>query len=425
MIQPCTLKTVIAYASTAGNRTIELRNSSNAIITSTVINMAVGANTLNLNFALNVGTGYRLGLNSASAVNLFRTSAGGPAYPTNIGGLVDFTGTSAATAGYYYFYYNWQLQKNACTSTPIAVTASIGTGPTLTVNSPTVCSGQSTNLTAGGATTYSWSSGQTTSSIAVTPTASASYTVYGTTSSCTSSLVSSISVNPNPTVTVNSATVCSGQSTNLIATGATTYSWSSGQSTSSIAVTPTATTSYSVTGYSGACSNTQVSNITVNPNPTVTVNSPGICTGQTATITANGASSYTFNPGAITGNPIAVSPTTTTTYTVTGANGNCIGSAISTISVSLCTGVQEIPSVLPNVISVYPNPAENYIEVLNTVTTDKVRINLYDVTGKLITTKETIYYKEIIDISKYARGLYFVEIMNGDNRIYRTKIIKQ
>ncbi len=561
--QPCTLKTVIAYASTAGNRTIELRNSSNAIITSTVINMAIGTNTLNLNFALPIATGLRLGLNAASTVNLFRTSAGGPAFPLNIGGLLDIQGTSAATAGYFYFFYNWQVQKNACTSAAVAVTASVGTGPTLTVNSPTICNGQSTNLTAGGATTYSWSSGQTTSSIAVTPTASTSYTVYGTLSSCTNSLVSNIIVNSNPTVTVNSATTCSGQSINLIASGATTYSWSSGQSTSSIVVSPVTSTSYSVTGYNGSCSNTQVSNVTVNPNPivtvnsaticngqsttlnasgattyswssgqstssisvspatstsysvtgyngscsntqisnitvnpnptvsvtsgticsgqtanltasgattyswssgqstsgisvspststsytvtgyngfcsnsmvstvlvnanpTVTVNSPVICTGQTATVIANGATSYTFNPGAITGSAIAVNPTVTTTYTVTGMSGNCTGSAISTISVSPCTGVQEIASVMPNVVNVYPNPAENYIEVYNTVTTDKVNINIYDVTGKLITTKETNYYKELIDMSKFAKGLYFVEIMKGDNRIYRTKIIKQ
>ena len=562
--QPCTLKTVIAYASTAGNRTIELRNSSNAIITSTVINMVIGTNTLNLNFALPVATGLRLGLNSASAVNLFRTNSGAPAYPMNIGGLLDITGTSAATAGYLYFYYNWQIQKNACTSAPVAVTASVGAGPTLTVNSPTICSGQSVNLTAGGATTYSWSSGQTTSSIVVTPTTATSYTVYGTTSSCTNSLVSSISVNPNPTVSVNSATVCSGQSVSLIATGATTYSWSSGQSTSSISITPTASTSYSVTGYNGTCSNIKVSNITVNPNPTVsvnsaticngqsvnltasgatsyswssgqttssisvsptttvsysvtgttgvcantqisnitvnpnptvsvnsaticngqsanltasgaatyswssgqttsgisvnpttntsysvtgyngtcsniqvsnvlvnptpvvTVNSPSICVGQTATLIANGATTYTFNPGSITGNPIAVSPTVSTTYTVSGSNSfNCSSVAVSNILVNLCTSVEEIAAVTPNVINVYPNPAENYLEVYNTVTSNKVTINLYDVTGKLITTKEGTFYKEYVDISKYAKGLYFVEVMNGDKRIFRTKIIKQ
>jgi hypothetical protein len=283
------------------------------------------------------------------------------------------------------------------------------------------------NLTATGSTSYSWSSGQTTSSIAVTPTASTSYSVTGTTGSCSNIKVSSITVNPNPTVTVNSATICNGQSTNLTASGATTYSWSSGQTTSSISVSPSGNTTYSVTGFNGTCSNLQVSNIIVNPTPTITVNSPVICVGQTATITGNGASTYTFNPGNITGNPIAVSPTVSTTYTVTGANAfNCSSSAVSTISVSLCTGVEEITNTTtPNVISIFPNPADSYIEIYNTVTTDKTTINVYDVTGKLITTKEADFYKEYIDMSKFAKGLYFVEVMNGEKRIYKTKIIKQ
>lgn len=428
VLQPCTLKTVIAYASTAGNRTIELRNSANVVITNTVINMTVGTNTLNLNFNLPVGTGYRLGLSSTSAINLFRTSAGGPVFPTNIGGLVNLTGTSAATAGYFYFYYNWQLQKANCVSAPVAVTATVSSGPSLTVNSPSVCSGQVVNLTAGGATTYSWSSGQTTSSIAVTPTTATSYTVYGTTSSCTNSLVSNITVNANPTVvvTVNSSTICNGQSTSINASGASTYSWSSGQTTASISVNPSSSTSYSVTGYTGSCSNTQVTSIVVNPTPSITVNSPNICTGQTATLSGTGASSYTFNPSGITSNPAAVSPTATTTYTVIGTNAfNCSSSAISTVSVSLCTGVQEIPAVVESAIKVYPNPAENYLEIFNTISTSKTTVNVYDVTGKLITTKEVIFYKEYVDISKYSKGLYFIEIMEGDKRIFKSKIVKQ
>ncbi len=495
--QPCTLRSVIAYASVAGNRTIELRNSANAIITSTVINMVVGANTLNLNFALPVATGLRLGLNSASAVNLFRTNSGGPAYPLNIGGLLDIQGTSAATAGYFYFYYNWQVQKDACTSAAIPVTATVSPGPALAVNSSTICNGQSTNLTVSGATTYSWSSGQTTSVISVTPGTTTSYTVYGTTSSCTSSSITSVVVNPNPTVTVNSAVICNGQSTNLTASGAATYSWSSGQTTSSISVSPASNTSYTITGYNGTCSNAQVSNVTVNPlpfvsastptaiicsgqtitiyasgastytwntgpiassilvappvnttytvtgtsaagcdnisvvtitvnaTPTVSVNSATMCSGQTTTLIANGATSYTFNPGAIVGNSIAFSPTVTTTYTVDGGTGNCFGSSTSIITVNVCTGVQEIPSNAPETISVFPNPADDYIIIYNTVTTNVVTINVYDVTGKLITTKNGDFYKEYIDVSKFAKGLYFVEIMNGTTRIYKTKIVKQ
>lgn len=426
VIQPCTLRTVVAYASVAGNRTIELRNSANVVITNTVINMAVGANTLTLNFPLTVGTGFRLGLSSTSAINLFRTSAGGPTFPSNIGGLVDLTGTSAATPGYFYFYYNWQLQKNACTSAPVAVTATVGSTPTVAATSATICNGQSANITASGATTYSWSSGQTTSGILVSPTLTTVYTVTGTTGSCIGTRTTAVTVNPNPTVSATSATICNGQNANISASGATTYSWSSGQTTSGISVSPSTTTSYSVTGTTGSCSNTQVASVVVNPTPVVTVNSPNICTGQTATLTGAGAASYTFNPGAITTNPAAVSPTTNTTYTVIGTNSfNCSSSAISTVSVSLCTGVQEIATATPNMINVYPNPAENYIEIFNTVTSDKISINLYDVTGKLIVSKQTTLYKDQIDMSKYSKGLYFVEIMDGDTRIFKTKLVKQ
>jgi Zn-dependent metalloprotease len=424
VLQPCTLKTVVMYASTAGNRTVELRNSSNTIITSTVVNLAIGANTVNVNIPLSVGTGFRLGLNSASAVNLFRNSAGA-VYPYNIGGLVSITGSSAGTPGYFYFYYNWQVQKNACLSPAVAVTASIGTGPALTVNSATICNGQTANLTVSGAATYSWSSGQTTSTISVNPSATTSYTVFGTTSSCTSSTVTSVMVNPNPTVTVNSATICSGGSTNLVASGASTYSWSTGAGTSGISVSPGSTTTYTVTGYTGSCSNSQVANVTVNPNPTVSVNSATICTGQSATLTANGASSYTFNPGNITGSAIVISPTVSTTYTVTGDNGNCSGNAISSVVVNLCTGVQEIPTSMPEQISIYPNPAGDYLMIINTLTSGIYSINVYDVTGKLITSKEAGFYREHIDVSHFARGMYLVEVLQNGKRIYKTKIVKE
>jgi hypothetical protein len=110
---------------------------------------------------------------------------------------------------------------------------------------------------------------------------------------------------------------------------------------------------------------------------------------------------------------------------VIGTNSfNCSSTAVSSVSVSLCTGVQEVSATVESVINIYPNPAENYIEVYNTISTTKTTINVYDVTGKLITTKESVLYKEYIDMSKFAKGLYFVEVMNGDKRIYKTKIIK-
>ena len=332
VLQPCTLLTTVMYASTAGNRTVELRNSANAVITSTVVNLAIGANTVNLNFALTPGTGYRLGLSNTSAVNLYRNSTGA-VYPYNIGGLVSITASSAGTPGYFYFFYNWQVRKSDCVSAPVAVTATISAGPSLTVNSATICNGQTANLIANGATSYSWSSGQTSGNINVSPASTTNYTIYGTSSSCTNSLTTSVVVNPNPTVTVNSATICSGNNASLIASGATSYMWSSGPTTSSITVSPSTTTTYTVTGLNGTCTGASLATVMVNPSPTVTVNSATICTGSVANLIASGASTYSWNTGS-TASSLTVSPTSTTTYTVTGFSGSCTNVKTAIVNVN-------------------------------------------------------------------------------------------
>lgn len=423
VVQPCTLKTVVMYASTAGNRTVELRNSANTIITSTVVNLAIGANTVNLNFPLNIGTGFRLGLNSASAVNLYRNSAGA-VYPYNIGGLVSVTGSSAGTPGYFYFFYNWQVQKNNCVSAPVAVTATISPGTPITVNTPTICSGQSANLVATGATSYSWSSGQTTSSISVNPTSTTNYTVYGFSSTCSGSTIATVNVNSNPTVTVNSPSVCSGQSASLNASGATTYSWSSGQTTSVISVTPSVNATYTVTGFIGSCLGTKVSSVTVLALPAVSVNSPTICSGQSATLIANGASSYTFNPGGITGNPIAITPTTSTSFTVSGSNGTCSNNAISSVVVNLCLGIGNLSSNSSGIF-VLPNPASEFITISLPNLTGSENFVLTDATGKIVMKKDLKLNEEKMSIDQLANGIYFLMIHQNTEIIYKTKIIKQ
>jgi hypothetical protein len=58
-----------------------------------------------------------------------------------------------------------------------------------------------------------------------------------------------VTVSPNPTINIaSSGTVCIGESTTLTATGCTSYSWSQGPTTSSVLVSPTITTTYSVSG---------------------------------------------------------------------------------------------------------------------------------------------------------------------------------
>lgn len=62
--------------------------------------------------------------------------------------------------------------------------AKIGCASTAISGLNTVCAGSSATLTASGATSYTWSTGATTTSVVITPTASGTYSVSGITGSC-------------------------------------------------------------------------------------------------------------------------------------------------------------------------------------------------------------------------------------------------
>ena len=98
----------------------------------------------------------------------------------------------------------------------------------------------------------------------------------------------------------------------LYTTGQTTYSWSNGATTPSITVSPTATTTYTctVTDPSGtSCVATQT--ITVNPIPNVNAGADiSVCSGSTATLTATGATTYSWTNSVQ--NAVAFTPIATT-----------------------------------------------------------------------------------------------------------------
>lgn len=141
------------------------------------------------------------------------------------------------------------------------------------------------------------------------------------------------------TVSGTNSPICAGNSTTLTASGAFSYTWEpGGLSGNSVLVSPAATTTYTVTGISaGGCPTTATKTITVTPGPSVntTATAVAICTGGSTTITATGATSYTWQPGALSGPSITVSPATTTVYTVTGTTG-CSVTATRMITVGAC-----------------------------------------------------------------------------------------
>ena len=205
--------------------------------------------------------------------------------------------------------------------------------PPVTATSLTACAGSSVNLTAAGASTYTWNTGATGSTLNITPGA-ISYTVTGTSAAgCTNTAVSNLTINPSPTVTVNSPSICNGSSVNLTATGASTYTWSTGSSANPLNVTPGATT-YTVIGKGvNGCTSSNVANITINPSPTITVNNPTVCSGSSVNITAAGATTYTWSTGS-NANPLNVTPGPTS-YTVTGTSAaGCTNTAVASITVN-------------------------------------------------------------------------------------------
>lgn len=263
-------------------------------------------------------------------------------YNASVGGAPFFTGTTYTTpvlgVGVYTY---WVGTCPGWWREPVTVT--VVTTPTVTASasSPTICSGGSTTLTASGASTYTWMPGSLSgSSVSVSPSVTTTYTVTGTVpGGCSNTAQVTVTVNPTPTVTAtaSSPTICSGGSTNLTGSGATSYTWNPGALTGSpVSVSPATTTTYTVTGTSSGCSSTAQVTVTVNPTPTVTAtaSSPTICSGGSTNLTGSGATSYTWNPGALSGSPVSVSPTTTTTYTVTGTTGGCSSTAQVTVTVN-------------------------------------------------------------------------------------------
>jgi hypothetical protein len=184
--------------------------------------------------------------------------------------------------------------------------------------------------------------------------------------------------------------LCSGHSTTLTATGGSNLSWSSGTTTTSVGsgstyFTPTLTPgsftyiASSVNCPSATTNNSAVFIVTVSAPPIVSIvpSTTTICPGQTVTLSANGANSYTWNTqqqSAV----ITVTATSSVNYSVTGTDTvtSCSSTAAAFIGTVLCTGIDK-PDL--NYPMYYPQPANEELYVMVTNTT---LVNITDVLGK-------------------------------------------
>ncbi len=236
----------------------------------------------------------------------------------------------------------------------------------------------------------------------------------------------------SPIVTVNSG-VCVGTSINFTAnitgTASPIYTWSGPNSYTANIQNPSIVNAgtinigiYTLTVNNGGCIETSTTQVTVYPSPLIniiTTSSNYICAGQSVTLTAAGASTYSWVPAIpLTG---VISPTITSTYTVTGTGSNsCIATAAITQSVDACTSIKSNLQALDFTASVFPNPSHGEFAVRLPANGN---VSIYNVLGELVYQSEAKSESCQISMQGRANGVYFVHIESGNIKKV-VKIIK-
>ncbi|MCO5258527.1 MAG: gliding motility-associated C-terminal domain-containing protein [Crocinitomicaceae bacterium] len=354
------------FTSTLQNPSITSVTSDNAGIYTVNVTQNGCSKSTTVNVVVNTKPTVTISGNSpcvGDAINLTATGGGtyswsGPNGFTSTQQNPTITNATGANAGSYQVTVTG---SNGCTATA-NVTVTVNTAPTASASSPkpTLCAGETINLSSSGGTSYNWTGPNSFTSTQQNPVISnattamsGTYTVTVSNGSCSSqeSVVITVNSLPDPGATVHTAPFCVGGTINLGGTGGGTYSWSGPNgftSTQQNPVISNATTSMSgtytvtVTGSNGCKADAQVS-VTVNSLPTITagVNSP-ICVGQSINLTATaGGTSYSWTgPNSYSStsqNPTILNATSSMsgTYTVTmTASTGCSNSSNISVTVN-------------------------------------------------------------------------------------------
>jgi len=306
------------------------------------------------------------------------------------------------------------------------------TPPVVTITSDTtVCEGTIVTLTATGGGTYSWSTGQTTSSIQVMPLITTNYSIVVTVATCSNNASTTVNVVPGSYglyIIPTTATVCPGGSVNFSLSGSGPYSctWSPStflicSSCNTTTCTPTSSITYTVNIADGVtgCNTIVTVPVTVSSSLTAVISGPAtICKGNYATLTASGGSTYLWNTGA-TNNIISVNPSSTTTYKVKVASGTCCDSTTFSLTVDSC-GPAAINTISQNSssVSLYPNPNNGQFTLAFShpefIPGYQTILEIYNILGARIYNRELnqVVSENYIKIGNQPSGIYFYRVSN-------------
>jgi PKD repeat protein len=342
------------------------------------------------------------------------------------------TASPAATTTYTVTGTN----AGGCSNTA-TVAITVNPKPVLTGSpaSPTICAGGNIVLTESGASTYTWSpstglSSTTSASVTASPATTMTYTVGGASAAgCTSTTTVTVTVNTSITASAGSnASVCPGKSTQLNASGGSTYSWNPPTGLSSTTIpnpvaSPSATTTYTVTVHSGTCSGTStvtVSLSAVPPTPVVTGAGSVLSTSATG-VTYQWYLNGTLIPGA-----------TSQTYTGTTFPGNYMVTVTNTAGCSassasyLATGIEDHQVI--EEFNLFPNPNNGVFDLnVNVNEPGNYMLNVYDMIGKLVFTESLPnlngHFHQTITLQGCSAGVYMLSLSNAKQHAVRKVIV--
>jgi hypothetical protein len=139
-----------------------------------------------------------------------------------------------------------------------------------------------------------------------------------------------------------------------------------------------------------------------------------MCTGETATLSVSGASSYTWSTNETTAD-IVVAPTAQSTYTVEGTDANgCSNSTTIMQDVSLCTGIAN-NSAASSLLIIYPNPNNGMFTVKSD--TD-MQLNITNALGQVVQVIDLSYTNNHeMTVNVLDNGVYFITGQNAKQSV--------
>ena len=373
----------IVYAENANTITFELRDNNSFVLDDTTISVISGQQRLYFNFDVPVGINYELGISSANS-GLYRNN-NGIIYPYDIGGIVSITGSSASQPGYYYFFYDLEIEKT-CLSNVQEVVANIYSLSNTIDNVGSYCD------------SYTWIDG-------VTYTTSNSSATWISTNILGCDSIISLNLTINNIANINqNISICDGES---VIIGNNVYSQAGNFVDTIISL--------------NGCDSIIFTSIDVSYIDAVINLNNNLLEGN---VTNGIPSSYLWNTGEITQ---SITPISSGLYwlIVTDIN-NCIS---DTVFYNYINASVDLFEEFINSITIFPNPTNDFVTIsFESFESGNYTISIINMLGDVIYEEKIVqfsgFYQAKINLNEFAKSVYFIRIESKERSLNKKLILR-